>query len=797
MKASIKVFAGVLLSLVLGGLFGLTTAKASADTTTFDKTIKTEVVGVNNEGLDDGHVFVMVLSNPGFMTREWDFINYYWYNAEDVKNFEDRANIDTSKYNVCNAVLDQNLSEYNYEEYIFIDGQPLSEYAKTNPYELVVNKRTRVNTLSIDFEPGVLATISSIEIKAGCQLPTLSYGYFSAEESSCLLVEKDVYYKNNDGFWSDFRGYETGVEYEANDKHFFLTPEQEYKKYPTTPLDSFTDFFIGMNIAGEFHNGQALASDSHSMKGELMVVRFVNPIDASLFDTINMRVFTNVQRTLTAYNRNDVTEQSKGEPLQNFRVRGSAYSYIGLTSAMYVDEDNMVREIVFEFGEDSPVQLDVFGDEIINEYGEKVRQQFFFMSYNLSKNDSMITEESFVITSTENAYDVVFRFNKTGEFNERLGLDTSKVLLNGVTLSQITYACNEVTASWRSLKSVYQIEVHLPRSYTGPGQIKNALQSYTGNSMTVSEGLTFPNGEVLEKSYTCHLYNNERIVDCDLANVYKDTKVLSAKFSFVEDSENLKFTLFFDKDVVTSPYYHACEIEAWRSTELYASGTHLYDSGISAAFIMGGYKSSLLDNILINGKTIGEWHAHESNQPTNIQVHYGNSALNAVDIFFAKACPYTYDDLCALVETGSGITIEVKEGLKFMVNTKTNASQTFVYENSKFVEQKEAEPIRVYFNGAEVLQGDTVMVDTAVSKNSIAVEGVADYQITNTVNGADTTYTITYGDETFTFVVTENITETETEPEAGCMASAGLGSIWMALTTIAGVAMIRRRKYEK
>ena len=315
--------------------------------------------------------------------------------------------------------------------------------------------------------------------------------------------------------------------------------------------------------------------------------------------------------------------------------------------------------------------------------------------------------------------------------------------------------------------------------------------------MTVSEGLTFPNGEVLEKSYTCHLYNNERIGDCDLANVYKDTKVLSAKFSFVEDSENLKFTLFFDKDVVTSPYYHACEIEAWRSTELYASGTHLYDSGISAAFIMGGYKSSLLDNILINGKTIGEWHAHESNQPTNIQVHYGNSALNAVDIFFAKACPYTYDDLCALVETGSGITIEVKEGLKFMVNTKTSASQTFVYENSKFVEQKEAEPIRVYFNGAEVLQGDTVMVDTAVSKNSIAVEGVADYQITNTVNGADTTYTITYGDETFTFVVTENITETETEPEAGCMASAGLGSIWMALTTIAGVAMIRRRKYEK
>lgn len=795
MKASIKAIFGVMLSLVVGGLFGLTTTKANADASAFDQTIETVIAGVNNEKLDGGNTFVMVLSETDYMTREWDSHNYYWYNAEDVKNFEDRVNIDTSKYNVCNAVLDQNASEYNYEEYVFIDGQALSEYAKTHPYKLIANKRTRVNTLSIDFAPGVLATISSIEVKAGCQFPTLSYGYFGTGESSCLLVSQDIYYVNNDGFWSDFRGYETGVEYEANDKHFFLSPELEYKTYPATPLDSFTDWFIGMNIAGEFHNGKALASDSHSLKGELMVVRFVNPIDASLFDTINLRVFTNVERTLTAYNRNDVTEQAKGEPLQNFRVRGSAYSYIGLTSAMYVDEDNMVREIVFEFGEDSPVQYDVFGEEIVNEQGEKVRQQFFFMSYNLSKND-IITEESLVITSSENAYDVVFRFNKSGDFNERLGLDTSKVLLNGVSLSQITYECAEVTANWRSLKSVYQIEIHLPKSYTGAGQIKNALQAYAGNSLTVSKGLTFPNGEVLEKSYTCHLYTNEKIIDCELATEYKDTKVINAKFSFVEGSDNLKFSLFFDKDVVTAPYYHVCEIEAWRSTELKSVSDSLYDSGISAAFIAGGYKSSLLDNILINGKTIGEWHAHESNQPTNIQVHYGNSGLNAVDIFFAQACPYTYDDLRALVETGGGITIEVKEGLKFMVNTKTAEAQTFVYENSKFVEQKAAEPIRVYFNGAEVLQGDKITVDTVVSKNSIAVEGVADYQITHTVNGANTTYTITYGNETFTFVVTENIT-VEEEPTTGCMASAGLGSIWTALIAVAGVAMVRRRKYEK
>ena len=97
MKASIKVFASVLLSCLLGGLFGITTAKASAEVGSFDKTIETTILGINNENLDQGTCFVMVLSDTDYMTTEWSNTDYKWKNAEELTKFEDRVKIDPTK----------------------------------------------------------------------------------------------------------------------------------------------------------------------------------------------------------------------------------------------------------------------------------------------------------------------------------------------------------------------------------------------------------------------------------------------------------------------------------------------------------------------------------------------------------------------------------------------------------------------------------------------------------------------------------------------------------------------------
>lgn len=796
MKASVKVFAGIALAFCLGGFCGLTATDAYAEEQSFTQTLETKVVGVNNENLDNGNCFVMVLLETDYMTAaDWNTTDYKWKNAEEVLSFEDRKKIDAENCNVCNATLDQNLSEYNFEEYIFVDGQPLSTYAKTYPYKLIANKRTRVNTLSLDFAEGVLDTISSIEIKAGCQLPTMSYSYFGTGEASCLLVDEDVAFKQYRGRWTNFLGYEEGVEYEASDKMLDLSLDKTYKTHNTTPLDGFTDFFNGRNIAGEYYYGMALASSADTQKGYLMRLRFIVPIDAALFDIISLRVYTNVERTLSVYNANNVTEQSKGEALQNFSIKGGGtYSYIDLISALYVDEDNTVSEIIFEFGEDGAPQKDVFGDVMKDEYGNVIREQFFFISYHVSKN-RIVTKESFVIAEDEDAYEIAFRFNKSGAFDEGVALDTSKVFLNGCSLAQVLLECAEGSATWHSVMSVYQINIRLPKSYTGAGQIKNAAGNYVGNSMTVQKGLVFPNGDTLSKTYTCRLYTGEKLVDCELVNEYKATEVIGVELSFVEESENIHFTLYFDKDVTSLPYYHACEMETWRSTELKAVSETLYDEAISEIFVVGGYKSSLLDRISINGKTIGEWHAHDSKQPTNVQVHYGNTALNCVDIFFAKACPNTYDALYDLVTSGNGITIEVESGLKFMVNTQTKKAQTFVFERGEFIQQIEEKPIQVYFNGSEVFEGDKITVDGAVSKSSISVEGVTEYQITDKVNGAERIYTVTYGgSNTFTFAVVTNIQEESKEEKGGCSSSVGYNAVWSALTLAGGALFMRRGK---
>ena len=134
MKLKMKAWLGATLSACLCfsvgvGVTNIAIAEETTEESYFNR-ISTTVSEINNENLDSGNAFVMVLSATDFMTAtEWSNQDYKWLNAEEILTFEDRANIDTANNNVCNAQLDQNLSDYNFEEYILIDGISLSERA--------------------------------------------------------------------------------------------------------------------------------------------------------------------------------------------------------------------------------------------------------------------------------------------------------------------------------------------------------------------------------------------------------------------------------------------------------------------------------------------------------------------------------------------------------------------------------------------------------------------------------------------------------------------------------------------
>lgn len=783
-------------TLVLGliGGFALDFATVSAQET-FDQTIATEIKEINNENLDNGNSFVIVLTATDYMTAaEWSNTDYKWLNDEE--GTEDRAAIDYENNNVANAFLDTNLDKYNFAENILIDGQTLAEFGKTNTYKLIANKRTRVDTISIDFDAGVLNTVETVEILAGCQLPTLSYAYRNLEESSCLEISEGRKYIQSGGVWVDyFEGYSEGIEYKGTDSSFKLHLEETFKGHSATPLNGYTDVFMKYDVQGEKLDHKILVSGSNTVKDNLMVLNFVHPIDAKQFTQINLRVYINHAVAISTYNANDVTAAALGESLEAFSVSGGMFSYLSLTSAFYADSEGMVNTIVFRFDEDCELQFGSDGEELTDGSGRLIRDTFHFVSFNVS-NPDIITKDSFTVKDFNDTYSATFRFNKVGKVENNVRLDLSKVTLNGYTLVEIAQECPAMTAEWVAVKGVYQIVVSLPKTYQGDACIKNPEYNFANNHMGVEAGLVFPNGDVLSKSYACHLYSGEKILDTNMVGELKATQVQYIRYSFDKGSNNLRFTLYFDKNITSVPYYHACETEHWRANDLYKSDNTLYDGSIAQIFVDGGYKSSLLNSILINGKTIGEWHAHDSGQLTNVQTHYGNSGLNCVDVIFEKLSPDTYDTLYAFVESGEGIAIEIKSGLKFMVNLETKNTQTFVLAKGSFQEKVEKSDIKVYYDGIHVAYGDLIMVQTVASEKCIAIQGIGEYSVSSAKDGETTTYTITYGeDETFTFAVQEEIVVME--EQGGCNGSIlGFNGILLAVA-LAVVGKKHRARIEE
>ena len=767
----------------------MTTASAE---TTFDKTIQTEIKEINNENLDQGKSFVIVLTVTDYMTAtEWNNSNYKWLNDEYGK--EDRSAIDYDNQNVANAILDTNLSAYNFDEMIIIDGQTLAEFGQTHAYKLVANKRTRVHTLSIDFAQGVLSTVETVEIKAGCQLPTLAYAYRGDSESSCLEVSTTQKYMRSEGTWVEyFEGYAENTEYKGNENTFRLSRSEDYKGNPATPLSAYTDFFVRYAVQGEYLDHKVLVSDSNTEKDNLMVLSFVHPIDAKKFAQINLRVYINHQVNVATHNAGDITQGSLGATLESFTVGGGMFSYLSLTSAFYANDKGMVETIVFRFEEDCDKQYSSAGEELYDNQGRFIRDTFHFLSFNLS-NPDLITKDSLTIKDGGDVYNVTFRFNKAGEITADTTLDTTKVTLNDVTLAQLAQQCPEMTANWVAVKGIYQINVTMPKSYTGAGCIKNQQYEFANNHMGVAQGLVFPNGDVLDKSYACHIYSGEKILDLEMSNNMKTTKIGNVQFYFDGDSANLTFVLYFDKDITYNSYYHACEIEHWRSNDLYKHDATLYESGISEIFVKGGYKSSLLNNVIVNGMTLGEWHAFDSKKLTNVQVHYGKNGHNAMSIVFAKSCPNTYDPLYELIQSGEGLEIEVKSGLKFLTNIQTTQTQVFYLKDGKMQEKTEAKGVEVYFNGMLINDGDLVTVQTAVTQDSIAVVGADGYNVTSQTQGSATTYTIVFVDGgTFTFSVKEDLVKVE---KSGCGSSVSI--LTPACIGIAALVIVTKRKSKK
>lgn len=724
---------------------------------------------------------ILYFSETDYITAAFDenddtAARYKWV---DSLTYEDRAN-----YNVHNALLDKNAESYNYQENIFIDGEALSNY----PHQLVANRFQRIQGLGLTFEGDVLSNATEILLKAGCAFPTLEGGYFGVSQKAIVLEEDTVFRKRN-GDWVRgyvFEGYEANVVYDASEEFFYKrSADGSYKGHTEAPT---CEFSIHYQAVGD---DMALASAKNTDKGNLFVLDFVNPIDTSVFGTINLRFYVHEPRTMATYNASGVTEASLGEKVEDVTA-GVGWSVVSLMAPLYADENGMVETLVFQFTND--------GDLVNSERNYVAIGEF---SLGAEQVKDLIYDKSLMIAETETAYELIFRFNKKGEFTSDV-LDLSKFCINGESLEKINALGNYVSAKWTTIQGVYQINVTLSKSYNGDGQIKNADIGYACNKITVLEGLPFPNGELLDRTYNYNLFRNftdslmfenEVVIDYESGETFQETKVKEISWQFEEAANNnIHLYILFDKKITSKAFYHVCEAESWRENVLVPGIT--YDPIFTSAFLAGGYKSSLLNSVVINGKTIGEWHA-SNNYQTCIYVNYGQSSFYTLDVCIDKNAS-DYAELAALFESGEGVKIELKEGFKFTTGVRTESDHVFVLKNGSFV-NVDKEPISVFFDGIEVKDGDVLEVDYKALSSSIYVEGAEEYEVSETEDGDVKTFTVTVSDgTTVSFQVKQTVvTAPDSEEEDGCGSSLAAGAFGIFAAAGCAALLVRRKRDEE
>lgn len=784
-KTFIAIVSMLCLAFVCVGVNVLTIAQA-ADTTVISSSVNQIEVFPNDKTL------IFHLSEADYITSPLpneitDVSQYKW---TDLLLYKDREN-----YNVCNAGLDSRLNEYNYLDNVFINGVALREYS----HFLMANKFQRVNGLGISFTDDVLTDATEIEIKAGCTLPTLARSYFGLTEKSQILIEEDTLFGKNNGVWTRtyrFDVYEKGVEYDASERYFYKrNPDGNYKGHTEAPTCEFTNAMFkeeALGIEG-YDAGYALVSSPATNKGNLFIVEFVNPIDTSVFGTIHLDMYVHRNRSMVSYNASGVTEDSLGEKLEMFNVVPSKWVRVSLLSALYADENGMVDTLVFQFTNDGDV--------------DSTWNQVCIGRFSLGEStiEGLVYEKSLLMDEQEDYYDFTFRFNKKGDFlNE--WLDTSKVLFNGLTVDEINAEGAYATAKWVNIQGIYQINLRLLKTYTGEAQVKNAEYEYSGNKMSVLKGLTFPNGDVLDKDYTYNCYRtftdngafeNEIFISSEADVQYAETQAEGVTWELNADG-NLRISVRFDKMITTKALFHTCELEAWRQALLEPQDRYEHD--FTEIFVKGGYKSSLMDSVVINGLSIGDIHARNNHQ-TCVFVHYGTYSNYGFEIYVNQGTEI-FNTLKPLFDAGNGVTVEIKEGFLFTTNYKTAKDFAFILKDGAF-RSCEQKPVSVYFDGQLVEDGDVVDADYEALTSHVYVDGADGYEVTKTTEGDKATFTITYDGTTMVFHVRQTIVQSpdvapkdsSNNNEGGCTSSIAVGAVAMVMA-LAGAWMIRRKQDE-
>lgn len=634
-------------------------------------------------------------------------------------------------------------------------------------------------------------------------------GYVSAIALKCVSDEANTFSIGGFSFTSkessvigdaiETKPYELNVFYDASESYLKTQGITSFKGVNIAPFTERTTFW---EKEAKIDSDKGYGLIAHQMdgreleKGNVMILEFVVPISTAKFEVLNMTLATATQggATFEVYSVEEIQNGKLGPVRGRIMADFWAFKTNSIALETLGNGEGYVEAIALKLVSNEAQTFTVGGFSLST------------MDSLIEKNGADILDDKIQVEETDDTYNFYIEFNKAGSANSNANekILNDMILLNNVPLSEINKDKTYVKVQWQQMGRYY-LYISVDKEYEGAGAIINQDKFLVGNCIELKKGLEMPGGDKLSETYNLHVYLTSNVTDVESNTIYSPIEV-NKIYSRIDQNGDLMISVTFNNHITGSAIYYACNPDAFNRKDLAAlnsSSITYYDANIAKAFINGGYKSSVLDNLLINGNTIAEWLATDklSESPafnTAVMVHYGMEGNKVMTIVITDLSVVGGE----LIEKheNNELNITFKEGLKFSSGKQMKDTTSYQYVDGVWNLVAKGE-FAVYYDGCEVKDGDVITCEKAANAANISVTGEGIYTIKERVSGTKAEYSICEGDKElmkFTVEGTEPAVVTVYDNDVNFTPYIVLGGAILTVAVLVVLLfLIRRRKNAK
>ncbi len=509
---------------------------------------------------------------------------------------------------------------------------------------------------------------------------------------------------------------------------------------------SYSAQYIYLRVEGSDYakeEGEALNSPAFTAKSPI--------VDTESFVAMNgNKIRINGKTLAEIYNSYDEATKAVCEFTINPLTR---WGYFGIKLPTFDDYRDILKIDVLK-GCKFP-KLEDMQDGQYSEAGCYVNSQSYEFVHDDMKSSQDVPDNAVKVKIGESDITYTIKFNRflIGDGKPNFEMNNYKnILLNGIPLSELNDPETVPAGRWVAAKwACENAGDRLLLTITVPlrcDALVNSDYSYVGNSIILKEGLTLPKSSfgdskgdagALNGSFRLAVYEEEVLTEFydedDSVNNYSTNQISGVTFTENDGSGEaaalIKVTFasaISNENVPAEGDYHVIASEeareAWGEND-----DKVYSKPFYTGFMHDGLKSSVLDNIYINGLSLAQWQAQitdeESVKWRSISIHYGEYGGKVMSIHFPADAVATKNKIIESYEDGT-LSIEFKPGLKFVTSSMVKTGQKFVFRKStdSFVPATisgDAKDLAVYYNGEKVENNSVIEGYGLIDKDSLYI----------------------------------------------------------------------------